>query len=257
MTTYESRLNNFADGKTLIRLAHQVCDRADARCDACGSTQPRILNGLRDPDSDRYFFVGDTCLKELMNRRVISRGYGRNSGPAAYDAEMRTRSAELKNVSLDDTEDRTSSEERSRASMGRKPTDPYAANLSPMIAVVETHDYYCAYVYVITDEGVALSSGFAQESRYREVWQLGKHGSLLIERVFVECEEAFDRSVGRAWREARAGLSDEQSRALPWEELPALQGGTPGESKLVPGSIKRQTAGGSSGSHPVDTASAR
>ena len=74
MTTYEAKLNEFADGKMFIRLAQRVRDRADAQCDACGSTQPRILTGLRDPRSESYFFVGDTCLKELMNRKVISRG---------------------------------------------------------------------------------------------------------------------------------------------------------------------------------------
>lgn len=180
MTTYESKLNVFASGKTLIRLAHQVRDRADARCDACGSTQPRILTGLRDPDSDRYFFVGDTCLKELMNRRAISRGYGRSSGPAAYDAEMITRAAEFKEASADQSENRTASKESPETRMDNKPSQ-----LSPMIAVVEAQDYYRAYVYVVTDEGVLISSGFAVESRYREVWQLGKDGDLLIERVLV------------------------------------------------------------------------
>ena len=257
MTTYESKLNDFADGKMLVRLAHQVRDRADARCDACGSTQPRILTGLRDPDSDRYFFVGDTCFKELMNRRAISRGYGRNSGPAAYDTEMATRSAELKDARVDTSEEGTISKESLGAHIDSKSTLPNNAILSPMIAVVETHDNYSAYVHIITDEGVALSSGFAEESRYREVWQLGLDGGLLIERVLVECAEAFDRAVDRAWREACAGLSDEQSRALPWKELPALQGRTLGEPKLDPVRIKPQTVGGSNDPHPVDTASAR
>ena len=75
MTTYESKLNDFANGKVLVRLAHTVRDRADAQCDACGSTQPRTLTGLKDQDSGRYFFVGVTCLKELLNRKVISRGF--------------------------------------------------------------------------------------------------------------------------------------------------------------------------------------
>ena len=224
MTTYEAKLNEFADGKMFIRLAQRVRDRADAQCDACGSTQPRILTGLRDPRSESYFFVGDTCLKELMNRKVISRGYGRNSGPAAYDAEMRTRSAELENVSADNKERGASTEDTQIEPVCGESTESSVANLSPMIAVVETCDSFKAYVYVITQEGVPLSSGFAEESRYREVWQLGKDGGLLLERALVECTKAFDRSVDRAWREASGGLDDERRRALPWKELPALHG---------------------------------
>ena len=257
MTTYESKLDVFANGKTLIRLAHQVRDRADARCDACGSTQPRILTGLRDPDSDRYFFVGDTCLKELMNRRVISRGYGRNSGPAAYDAEMRIRSAELKNVSLDNTEDGTSSEERSRVSMGSKSSAPFTAHLSPMIAVVETHDSYSAYVYVITDEGVALSSGFAEEPRFQEVWQLGADQGLVLERVSIECAEALDRSVDRAWHQACEGLTLEQPTALPWKKLPVLNAASSREASWAPMGINRQSVVVPNDLHSVESASAR
>ena len=75
MADYEKKLNEFARGKRLSRLMRPVRDRADASCDACGSTQPRMLYGLKgksaDEDSDRYYFVGDTCLKELVRRGAI------------------------------------------------------------------------------------------------------------------------------------------------------------------------------------------
>ncbi len=43
MATYEQKLTLFVQGKRLLRLPRPVRDRADACCDACGSTQPRTL----------------------------------------------------------------------------------------------------------------------------------------------------------------------------------------------------------------------
>ena len=92
MGTYEQRLeqrlSEFAEEKRLLRLPRPVRDRADACCDACGSTQPRILYGLKDPDSGRYYFVGNTCLKELVKRGAVLRRFGNESGRVAYEAEM-------------------------------------------------------------------------------------------------------------------------------------------------------------------------
>ena len=88
---YEQKLSQFADGKSLLRLSRPVRDRADAVCDACGSSLPRILYALKDTDSERYYFVGDTCLKELVKRGAVVRRYGRESGPQAYEVEMELR----------------------------------------------------------------------------------------------------------------------------------------------------------------------
>ena len=84
MPTYEQKLAEFAQGKRLLRLARPIRDRADAFCDACGSSQPRTLYVLADLDSERHYFVGDTCLKELAKRGAILR-YGRHSGREAYE----------------------------------------------------------------------------------------------------------------------------------------------------------------------------
>ena len=81
MTSYERKLDEFADGKNFVRLSRPVRDRADASCDACGSTQPGPYTPpLKDQDSERYFFIGDTYLKELVKRGVIRRRFGRDSG---------------------------------------------------------------------------------------------------------------------------------------------------------------------------------
>ena len=98
MATYEQKLTLFAEGKRLLRLPRPVRDRADAFCDACGSTQPRTLYPLKELDSGRHYFVGDSCLKELMKLSVIPRRYGRESGQGAYETEMQLRAQEPKDV---------------------------------------------------------------------------------------------------------------------------------------------------------------
>ena len=94
MPAYEQKLAEFAQGKRLLRLARPIRDRADAFCDACGSTQPRTLYALEDLDSERHYFVGDTCLKELAKRGAILR-YGRHSGRVAFEKEMKLRAQEF------------------------------------------------------------------------------------------------------------------------------------------------------------------
>ncbi len=95
MLTYGQRLAEFAHGKRLLRLPRPVRDRADAFCDACGSSQPRTLYTLKDLESERYYFVGDTCLTKLAKSGAVLRRYGRESGQKAYETEMELRTREL------------------------------------------------------------------------------------------------------------------------------------------------------------------
>ena len=95
MLTYEQRLVEFAHGKRLLRLPRSVRGRADAFCDACGSSQPRTLYALKDLSRDRYHFVGDTCLTRLAKSGAILKRYGRESGQKAYETEMALRTHEL------------------------------------------------------------------------------------------------------------------------------------------------------------------
>ena len=48
MATYEEKLTAFARGQKLLRLPRPLRNRADAFCDACGSTRPRTLCALKD-----------------------------------------------------------------------------------------------------------------------------------------------------------------------------------------------------------------
>ena len=91
MATYEQKLSDFGGDKRLLRLPRPVRDRANASCDVCGSAQPRMLCGLKDPDSGRYYFVGNTCLKGLVKQGVVLKRFDRESGQVAYEAEMERR----------------------------------------------------------------------------------------------------------------------------------------------------------------------
>ena len=95
MPTYEERLSEFSEEKRLPRLPHPVRDRADAYCDTCGSSLPRTLYAIKDLESERYFFVGDTCLKELAKLGTVLRRYGRESGQNSFESEMMIRAQEL------------------------------------------------------------------------------------------------------------------------------------------------------------------
>ena len=153
MGTYEQRLeqrlSEFAEEKRLLRLPRPVRDRADACCDACGSTQPRILYGLKDPDSGRYYFVGNTCLKELVKRGAVLRRFGNESGRVAYEAEMGRRTQN--GVKGAGTEVNgagyatTSSKSEPSASDALASHEPDSSPLIPGILVVEAPEHYQAY----------------------------------------------------------------------------------------------------------------
>jgi hypothetical protein len=86
---YETRLIAFAEGKHLARLSKVVKERGV--CDACGSTLPRLLFGLRDTVSGRHYFLGQNCLAWLLERRLVARARYRESAEVAYRREMELR----------------------------------------------------------------------------------------------------------------------------------------------------------------------
>src|SRR3990172_6071983 len=90
-TYYEERLGAFAEGKRLGRLAKAVRDPENGVCDACGSTLPRTLFGLRDTVSGRHFFVGQNCLSWLLETGLVARARYRHGAEVAYRREMEMR----------------------------------------------------------------------------------------------------------------------------------------------------------------------
>jgi hypothetical protein len=90
---YETRLIAFAEGKRLARLSRVVKERGV--CDACASTLPRVLFGLRDTVSGRHYFLGQNCLAWLLERRLVARARYRESAEVAYRREMELRGQDL------------------------------------------------------------------------------------------------------------------------------------------------------------------
>ena len=86
---YETRLIAFAEGKHLARLSKVAKERGV--CDACGSTLPRVLFGLRDTVSGRHYFLGQNCLAWLLEQRLVARARYRESAEVAYRREMELR----------------------------------------------------------------------------------------------------------------------------------------------------------------------
>ena len=99
MPSYHQRLTEFSEKKRLQRLPDSIRDPSNPFCDACGSTQPRTLYGLTDIESKRHYFVGDSCLKELVKQGSVLRKFGKQSGKQAYDEEMQLRTGPADNSS--------------------------------------------------------------------------------------------------------------------------------------------------------------
>src|SRR2546425_1580949 len=101
---YEAALEQFARGKKLARLAKFVRVRPGDHCDACGSTLPRLLFGLKDAQSERCYFVGQNCLNWLLEARLVARARFRHSSEIAYEREMKLRREEESVPSTDGRE---------------------------------------------------------------------------------------------------------------------------------------------------------
>ena len=86
MTTidYEQRLLAFADGKRLRRFRGALRAPGDSRCDACGSSLPSYLYGLRDLVSGNDYFVGSNCFQQLKQLGVYEHPYVRMSIANAF-----------------------------------------------------------------------------------------------------------------------------------------------------------------------------
>src|SRR5947209_16551611 len=82
--TYEERLWLFAQGKRLRRFRGLLRTPRDTYCDACGSSMPSHLFGLRDMETKRDYFVGANCMSRLSQMLVIERPFVRADIFTAY-----------------------------------------------------------------------------------------------------------------------------------------------------------------------------
>jgi hypothetical protein len=82
--TYEERLWLFAQGKRLRRFRGLLRNPRSTYCDACGSTQPSHLYGLRDMETKCDYFVGSNCMAQLSLMLVVERPFVRSDIVSAY-----------------------------------------------------------------------------------------------------------------------------------------------------------------------------
>ena len=211
MFSYEQKLAAFIEGKSLIRLPRPIRDRADICCDACGSNHPRTLYALRDSASNRYYFVGNTCLKELVKLGVVLRRFGRESGQSAYETEIKLRTSDSDDQSGSSPPD-LAGPSASQPDSGSTAEDAGAVTtfgeriLLPSILILESPDHYQAVVSFISSGGVVYGWGSALEPRHTKAWRQGGERGLVLEEVNEETPNAPSLCLTKAWGEAISHL---------------------------------------------------
>ncbi len=210
-TYYEERLRAFAEGKRLGRLAKAVRDPEDGVCDACGSTLPRTLFGLRDTVSGRHYFVGQSCLSWLLEAGLVAKARYRHSAEVAYRREM-----EMRRNGVGASSDEPSPSAGDQGDLPKRRFD--LRNLRRTILIVETGSHYEALVR-LEDGHRRRVSGRAQEPRWGQGWARHDGGVVLLERVPSAKRNAVTICLLKAYRQARAA----------WREDGVLDGNEPGD----------------------------
>ncbi len=198
-TYYQERLWAFAEGKRLGRLAKAVLDPEDGACDACGSTLPRTLFGLRDTVSDRHYFVGQNCLAWLLETGLVARARYRHSAEVAYLQEM-----ELRRNGVSASTDGPSPASGDQGDLPQRRLD--LRNLRRTILITETESHYEALVRL--EDGGRRVSGRAQEPRWSQGWARRDGGVVLLERIPRAKRSAVIICLLKAYRKARAAWRD-------------------------------------------------
>jgi len=192
---YERRLEEFIGEKIFTRLSRPVRNRADAHCDACGSLEPRILFGLKEKESDRYFFVGAECLRWISKRGSVERRYCRESAQVAFEHEMARRGCE---------EDHGANAAQSLQEMQRfdfiPKSDARSASRQPQVCLWQTPESYLALVR-ISHQGKWVW-GSAEVPRFEEVWEGHGNEEVVLKRVHRERPQAVAECAGAASEDA-------------------------------------------------------
>ncbi len=203
-TYYEDRLRDFAEGKRLGRLAKAVRDPEDGMCDACGSTLPRTLFGLRDTVSGRHYFVGQNCLAWLLETRLVAKARYRHSAEVAYRREM-----EMRRNGASTATDEPPSSTHDQGDIPQRRSD--LRDLRRTILITETETHYEALVRL--EDGRRRVSGRAQEPRWSRGWARRDGGVVLLERVPRAKRSAVIICLLKAYRKARATWRDGEARS--------------------------------------------
>ena len=238
MVRYEEKIVRFARDKQFLRLSKPVRGCADAVCDACGSTQPRTLYGLTDVESKRHYFVGDSCLKELVKQGAILRRFGKESGKQAYEDEMKLRAGPTDHSfgPEDGLGDGSGDVDGGVfkpfpfGSTGPVPTD--GATISSQVLMFETQAHYQCFVVLICGGAGRTAFGMAYVAKYEEVWQAGGASGLVLQNLKQERPDAPIRSLaqGLAGRLRPIGRYRSQCHVTNNPQLPR----EPDQNQIVP-----------------------
>ncbi len=202
-TYYEERLRAFAEGKRLGRLAKAVRDPDEGVCDACGSTLPRTLFGLRDTVSDRHYFVGQNCLAWLLETGLVARARYRQSAEVAYRREM-----EMRQNGASTATEEPSPRTGEHGDLPKRRFD--LRKLRRTILITETESHYEALVRL--EDGGRRVSGRAQEPRWSQGWARHDGGVVILEQVPRTKRNAVIICLLKAYRMARAAWRDGEAR---------------------------------------------
>ena len=172
-------------------------------CDACGSTLPRTLFGLRDTVSDRHYFVGQSCLAWLLETGLVARARYRHSAEVAYRLEM-----EMRQNGAGTATDKPSPRTGDQGDLPKRRFD--LRKLRRTILIVETETHYEALVRL--EDGRRRVSGRAQEPRWGQGWARRDGGVVLLERVPRAKRNAVIICLLKAYRKARATWRDGGAR---------------------------------------------
>ena len=193
---YDSKLERFIEGKIFTRLSLSVRNRADAHCDACGSLEPRILFGMKDKESDGYFFIGSECLRWICQNGKVEKRFNKESASKAYEREMAMRRSEEE---IDDNCSRTL-----REIQRYEYTPVRDANMSyyqPQIYLWETAESYLAIIQICY-QGI-LTYGSAETPRFEEIWERQGNGEAILKRVLRNPSQAVRECVDAATKDAQ------------------------------------------------------
>lgn len=246
MSGYEQKLDDFARSKTFRRLSQPIRDRADTFCDACGSNQPRILYGLKEKHSGRYFFIGANCLTELLKRCSVQRRYSKESARAAYDVEMERRAQDSSAISPPegDTTSQVGVVETLSPPLANKVQDPTPDQwpLIPTIVIHEARDRYRVLVCLFSKHGTPYASGYVEGVLDDEISHRRLEGGVPLQRTNVINSPALAESISKAWNQAKAQMSQMPEFPQGPQDLAPLSISGVNEN-LVNGLNKRDRAG--------------
>jgi len=158
-----------------------------------------------DIETQRHFFVGDSCLKELVQRGAILRKFGKQSGKQAYEAEIKLQGLGPQNNAVPPQANGTEGT-GAKASLCQgahhNPEQPESRSLAPIVIIFESPDSYQAMVCLVSERGEVLGYGSATESRCEEVWGIRAGG--VLEKVRKERLNAPALCLTRVWQQAYA-----------------------------------------------------